>query len=556
MWVALFVVCGLAVFSACSVVSGQTWSGAAAGNDNWSDGENWVSGVAPANGGTVTLPSTVTPITTQFDQTGLRLGSLTLSSTAGAGWTIEGDDLLSIIQAGGGTTVFTSQGASINTIDTDLFFVNSDGTAATDRAAVVMGSGHRLNINGNVSGFGLRLSGGGEMAVNGDLTLTMADGGSGIGAGDFSLNLLNANTTFRFTGDTFTGNDAAFNMEGGTLIWDSDAPMSKFRIGSGPSGNGGHIVTAQNIAKRSGLDTGSDHFDINAGSGAAGFSALGGVRDINLENSAGDTLIWSSATFGANIIRVGVLELNTHAEANDQIRWTSNLNLRDNTSDEVDGKIIRVGNVSGVDTDAIFSGVIGDRNAGDQKNNIRTEGPGVLLLSGDNTNVGNWTVGSGTLLIGGTTSGQGNYVVGGGTIIGNAALGGTGTIGLASGKSVTVEGTDSFSATLAPGNSTGTLTVNGNVTIGDYGVLRITLDGSASGILAVNGNLDLSGTLNELELVGTPVQSYTLATYTGTLTGEFAVSTLPSGYELDYGSGLNSAITITAPPAGTVIMIQ
>jgi len=163
----------------------------------------------------------------------------------------------------------------------------------------------------------------------------------------------------------------------------------------------------------------------------------------------------------------------------------------------------------------------------------------------------------GTLLINSPFTGQGNYRVGF-SMTGNATLGGTGSISLASGKRVTVEGTSEYTATLAPGNSIGTLTVDGDVVFGDYGVLRIAVDGAAGSTLAVDGDLDLSSTLNTLELVGTPMQAYTIATYTGDLTGTFANEpTLPSGYVVDYGTGSDSEIVIwMPPPPGSLFLMR
>jgi hypothetical protein len=126
-------------------------------------------------------------------------------------------------------------------------------------------------------------------------------------------------------------------------------------------------------------------------------------------------------------------------------------------------------------------------------------------------------------------------------VSGTGALGGTGFID----GPVAVAG----GATLAPGASIGTLTVNNNVTLG--GVLAIEIDGSTSDLLAV-ANLDLSAATDSLtftQLAAPAASTYTLATYTGVLTGAFnSVNSLPSGYTIDYGSGTNSAILLVAVP--------
>jgi hypothetical protein len=64
--------------------------------------------------------------------------------------------------------------------------------------------------------------------------------------------------------------------------------------------------------------------------------------------------------------------------------------------------------------------------------------------------------------------------------------------------------------------------------------------------LAVTGNLDLGAatTLNVNVLDSVSGSSYTIATYSGTLTGTFAFTDLPPGYSIDYGTGDDSAITL------------
>ncbi len=199
-----------------------------------------------------------------------------------------------------------------------------------------------------------------------------------------------------------------------------------------------------------------------------------------------------------------------------------------------------------------FSGLLpGNRN-------LEYRGPELLLLGGDNTYTGTTTVRGGTLRVNGTTTGQGNYIVGGGTILGNATLGGTGTIGLAGGNNLTVEGNNDFTATLLPGSGSGTMTINGDVTIGDYGRFAVRPAGGTATRLAITGALDLSSSSNTLEILAdVPAEAgtYVLVTATGGITGEFAAVNDPAGlsWTVEYGA---NAITLKAPPAGTVISIH
>ncbi|MEI6783182.1 MAG: hypothetical protein WCQ21_19940, partial [Verrucomicrobiota bacterium] len=108
------------------------------------------------------------------------------------------------------------------------------------------------------------------------------------------------------------------------------------------------------------------------------------------------------------------------------------------------------------------------------------------------------------------------------TVNSSATLGGNGTLNGA----VTVNS----GGTLAPGtNGLGTLTVNANVTLNAGGIAQFTV-GSSSSLLAVTGNLALNGTLNISAGMGFGAGTYSLATYTGTLSGAVTVGTAPAGY--------------------------
>jgi hypothetical protein len=68
--------------------------------------------------------------------------------------------------------------------------------------------------------------------------------------------------------------------------------------------------------------------------------------------------------------------------------------------------------------------------------------------------------------------------------------------------------------------------------------------------LNVLGSVDLTALGNALSISGITSGTHTLLTYAGTLTGTFESL---AGYTVDYGTGSNSAITITATtPAGLV----
>ena len=156
-------------------------------------------------------------------------------------------------------------------------------------------------------------------------------------------------------------------------------------------------------------------------------------------------------------------------------------------------------------------------------------GAGALTLSGVNTYTNGTTVSGGTLLVDGS-------IVSNVTVASGATLGGNGTINGA----VTVAN----GATLSPGDSTGTLKIKGNLVLNSatlaYGL------GASSDRTAVTGNLTLGGTLNVTDAGGFAAGTYTLFTYTGTLTyNGLTVGTLPAGFNA----------TISTSTAGQVNLV-
>src|SRR5262249_44522541 len=121
------------------------------------------------------------------------------------------------------------------------------------------------------------------------------------------------------------------------------------------------------------------------------------------------------------------------------------------------------------------------------------------------------------------------------TVNSGGTLGGTGTIG---------DGLDPLlitvnaGGTLAPGASIGKLTAYANVAFaGSTSIFKVEADGvtPASDLLEVHGDL----TLNRASLVAfllagtTPAGPFTIATYTGALSGTF---TAPAGVAVDYST--------------------
>ena len=167
---------------------------------------------------------------------------------------------------------------------------------------------------------------------------------------------------------------------------------------------------------------------------------------------------------------------------------------------------------------------------------------------------------TGTMVVGGTGTFQstvdvagaalmmdGNMTVGTGPVTVEGTLGGTGVIN----SNVSVN-----DGTLSPGDlGLGTLSVVGNVSFLG-GALDISGTGSTLTSLSDNGSLVLSGS-ETLNVVGSlSPGTYTLASYTGTESGSFGTVNIPPGDHISYGTGSNSAITLTAvPEPGSLVLL-
>ncbi|HEX3355685.1 MAG TPA: PEP-CTERM sorting domain-containing protein [Tepidisphaeraceae bacterium] len=171
--------------------------------------------------------------------------------------------------------------------------------------------------------------------------------------------------------------------------------------------------------------------------------------------------------------------------------------------------------------------------------------------AGDNY-AGPTTITGGTLVDNGNISASAVSVGAAGTLAGN------GIVGLTS-SAVSISGA------LAPG---GLPTVPGTISLlggaafsGSSAAYDVDLNsaGLADSLTTTNLDLGTATVLNLNVLDATSGAPYTIATYTGTLTGTFSlINNLPAGYAIDYGTGSNSTITLdlaTTPEPASLSML-
>ena len=185
-------------------------------------------------------------------------------------------------------------------------------------------------------------------------------------------------------------------------------------------------------------------------------------------------------------------------------------------------------------------------------NDANTTYSGVLQGPGSLTKVGTGmlTLSGSSNYSGGTTINQGDLVVNGSlaspvTVNSGGTLGGTGSLN---------RGINVLGGCLNPGGlNTGALIIAGNVDF-QGGNLDIVGAGSSISSVSITGNLSLNDATT-LDFSGSLAAGpYTIATYGGTLSGQFM--DVPAGYAINYGTGGNSSITLTAvPEPSTCVLI-
>ncbi|MDQ0072506.1 outer membrane autotransporter protein [Variovorax boronicumulans] len=181
----------------------------------------------------------------------------------------------------------------------------------------------------------------------------------------------------------------------------------------------------------------------------------------------------------------------------------------------------------GTANDTLFAGGIEGAGA-----TLVKQGTGTLVLDGFNTYTGLTSVQAGKLVVGSDSS-TGARLSGAVDVASSATLGGHGRIG----GDVTI----ASGAHLAPGNSIGTLTIDGSLDVAKGSVLdfefgapggSFSVPGTGDSV-AVGGNLTLSGaTLNVTDTGGMGAGLYRLFSYGGTLTqnnGGIALGSVPAG---------------------------
>jgi outer membrane autotransporter protein len=359
----------------------------------------------------------------------------------------------------------------------------------TNNAAVVFDQNVNGTYTGNMSGAGsLTKQGSGTLILTGSNTYT---GGTTVSAGTLQGNTTslrnnitnNAAVVFNQTtnatyGGVMSGTGSLTKTGGGTLT-----------LSGAHTYTGGTTVSAGVLRGNSTnlqgdiVNDASVVFTQNANGAYAG--NMSGIGSLTKQNNATLILSGTNTYTGGTIVSAGTLQGNTAS-------------IQGNIANSATVTFDQAGN-------GTYAGVVSGTGA------LRKQGSGTLTLSGNNTYTGATTVSAGRLDVNGAIAGTT-------TVQSGATLGGAGQVG-----SLINNGT------VAPGNSIGTLTVNGNYTHNSGGTLEIEVDPAGPcDLLDVGGTATLNGgTVNVIALPGsfTAGTTYTFLTAGGGVNGTFAAVT-------------------------------
>jgi autotransporter-associated beta strand protein len=464
-------------------------------------------------------------------------------------------------------------------------------TTAADTQLVVNITGNQGLLN-QISGAGtLTKDGTGLLAVN---TANSYTGGTLINAGRLVANV-----------------SGAFGTGSINILQNAELGLGGVMLANSITGAGAVFKTANNVGMLTGVNTYSGGTFIQGGTLLVNSPAALGSGSVDISAGAALGIDYSGASNVAmnNLITGGggLFKLGTGTVVvNNANSYTGGTQIAAGTLGLNFGTGLGAGTVT-VDAGATLA--IGDISLANNVNGagrIVKTSAGASTLSGTNTHSGGTVVQAGTLNVGGLAPlGSGTVTVGNGTtlnfasaapvtftnaltgagtfrnsgtgqlsftnafsmgsldlVAGRTRLNAVGTTNVAVGANATLDGTGRIignltnNGTVAPGNSIGTLTVQGNYVHNANSVLEIEFD-AAGGIdlLAVTGTATLNGgTLRFVSLGNAEGQGGTFLTAAGGITGTFATvetvgAQLPLAVIYETGRAFMAPSVLTARPS-------
>ena len=392
-------------------------------------------------------------------------GTLTLSgtNTYSGTTTISAGTLTVSGTLSNSTDVVNSGTYNVNNSDTIQSLSGSGNTVIASSQTLTTGDSGNDEVSGVISGSGaFTKAGSGTQTLSGNNTYT---GATTISAGTLTVSgtLSNSTAVSIASGATYDVDqtDTVASIEGAGNIEIASAKTltagdSNDKIVSGDISGSGNL-----------LKVGSGTLTLSGNNSKTGSIGI----------AAGTLSVSSSANLGA-----------TPGSADaDNIIFNNNGILKTSSSFTLaSNKGITMTGAGTISTDAsttlTYGGVITDSGA------LTKNGAGTLILTGENTYTGGTTVSAGTLTVGTSSNGSDSIIVGNVSVEGGVLSGG----GVIDGN-VTYA---SSAGTLAPGNSIGTLTVGGNLTLSTDDTTEIEFNALSADKIIVNGNTVIAGTIS------------------------------------------------------------
>ncbi|MGY3230956.1 fibronectin-binding autotransporter adhesin [Luteibacter sp. HA06] len=446
-------------------------------------------------------------------------------ATFGTSGTVSGSG--GVVKEGNGTLVLTGNNTytGSTTVDAGTLQIASDANLGASTAALTLNGG-TLHTTGNVvSQRTLNLAG--NAAVTTDAGTSLTSTGTVTGTG--GLVKTGAGTLVLSGNNTFTG---GAQLNGGTLSISSDANLGA--TANAVTLNGGNLAVTSSITTARDIVVASGGGSITTDTGAT-LSQTGSISgNGTLTKLGGGTLIVSgSNTFtGGTLVNGGTIRIDSGSSLG-----TGDIILQGGTLQTYatlgTGQKVLVSGDSGVNVTAGTTTVLsGDIDTNGSSGCFIKSGAGALSLTGRASLNQGTCVQNGTLRANGTL--DSSFV----TVDSIGTLRGIGRI----------NGPVSVSGRLAPGNSPGTLTVDGTVTMNAGSTFEADIDGNGTGtgkgnysrLLVVGaghqfiagGTLEplLRGITGDASNTFTPVlgDTYRVVTAEGGIVGRFDSLTQPS----------------------------
>lgn len=434
-------------------------------------------------------------------------GTLTFGSdgnTSSFGGTITGTSG-SLIKTGSGVTTLSGTNSYSSTTQIQAGTLQAgSGSALSNNSLFSIATGATLSVNGNTCNIG-NLSGSGAVSLGSGTLEFGSDNQSQTFSGNFSGTsggiLKAGNGTFVFSGSCSYSGPTQILLgtfqTAATNVLSSTSQVQLLGAGATLDLNG-FSNTVANISALSGtisLGSGTLTFGSDGATTSFGGAINGTGGGLTKVGSGITTLGGSSSQTGATRVQVGTLRAGstTGFSPSSTVAVSSgatlDLNNHSNTIASLSGAgVVSLGSATlslgGDNTSTTFTGGI-TGSGGMIKN-----GTGTFSLNGTNTYTGATTVASGTLSVNGSMTSPV-------TVQSGAILKGIGTII----ETVTVTG-----GTIFPGNSIGTLNIDGALVLDGSSTTNIEVspsDNSLISITGVPGTAHLDGTLFIITQEGT-----------------------------------------------------